>query len=72
MYVAEVYEFPVVSGMANQGPVSLAEHCQRIATEFFGEQTFDLEIVVVGRKGQWIINARAQANVKLEDEFDGR
>lgn len=71
MYVSETYEFPVVAGMANSGPVSLAEHCVRIAREFYGEQVFDLHIELTGRKGQWVIQARAEANVKLEDEFDG-
>ena len=72
MYVSETYEFPVVAGMANSGPVSLAEHCNKIAREFFGDQTFDLTIELTGRKGQWVIQAQARANVKLEDEYDGR
>jgi hypothetical protein len=70
-YVSETYEFPVVAGMANSGPVSLAEHCTKIAKEFFGDQAFDLTIELVGRKGQWVIQAQARANVRVEDKFDG-
>lgn len=71
MYVVETYEFPVVAGMANSGPQSLAAHCTKIAQEFFRDVPFELSIEVVGRKGQWIINAQARANIKVEDEHDG-
>lgn len=72
MYVTEVYEYVVVAGMGTSTAESIAAEATKLATDFFGDIAYDLRVEVTGRKGNWFIQARAQAQIKVEDKYDGR
>ena len=71
MYVTEVYEFQVLAGKGASSATSIAAEAARIAEEFFDAHAFDLLVDVSGKAGQWVLNCRAEAKIKVRDELDG-